>query len=270
MSYDFLGSAYFNTTYEELFLSLDSIKKQTLKPNKVVLVIDGPLSFDLKNLLFNFENILNIEILELEKNYGLGLALRKGTELCSSEYVLRFDTDDFNHPMRAAKQIKFMIDGNYDLSSSWIYEFLDSHENILNIKKLPLSKKNIRYMLPFRNPFNHPSICFKLLSIRNLEGGYRNIPYYEDYDLWIRAIYSGLNYANLKDILVGMKSENIIQRRRGFKKILCELKLFQTFWENSYLGFALFVPSFICRSLVRLLPLKFLQVFYKVILRNKI
>ena len=108
-------------------------------------------------------------------------------------------------------------------------------------------------MLPFRNPFNHPSICFKLLSIRNLEGGYRNIPYYEDYDLWIRAIYSGLNYANLKDILVGMKSENIIQRRRGFKKILFELKLFQTFWENSYLGIC-----FICAVI-------YMQIFSEII-----
>ena len=49
-----------------------------------------------------------------------------------------------------------------------------------------MKQKDIKKMIPFRNPFNHPSICFKLSSIKSLDGGYRDIPYYEDYDLWIR------------------------------------------------------------------------------------
>ena len=269
MDYDFLGAAYSNTTYDELYRSLYSIKEQTLKPNKVVLVLDGPLSFNVKNLISNFEKFLKIEILELDKNYGLGIALRRGTELCSSKYVLRFDTDDFNIPIRAARQIQFMIAGDYDISSSWVYEFLDSHKNMINIKKIPLSQKNIKNIMPFRNPFNHPSVCFKLSSIKSLDGGYRDIPYYEDYDLWIRAIYSGFSCANLKDALVGMQTKQIITRRRGFRKIFSELKLFKTFWNNSYIGFILFIPSFICRSLVKILPYNLVEVLYKKLLRNR-
>ena len=161
-----------------------------------------------------------------------------------------------------------MKGGDYDICSSWIYEFLDTHENIVNIKKVPLTKKDIKKMIPFRNPFNHPSICFKLSSIKSLDGGYRDIPYYEDYDLWIRAIYGGFNYANLNELLVGMQLNQMIKRRRGFKKIFCEFKLFKTFWNNSYLGFILFIPSFIFRSFLRLLPLNLLKILYKLILRN--
>ena len=51
MSYDFLGSAYIKTTYDEINRAFFSIKEQTLKPNKVVLVIDGPIIFDLDRLL---------------------------------------------------------------------------------------------------------------------------------------------------------------------------------------------------------------------------
>ena len=104
-----------------------SIKEQTLKPNKVILVIDGPLSFDLDEVLKDFQKFLKIHILKLDKNYGLGIALRKGLELCSSKFVLRFDSDDFNLPKRAEIQIKFMEKGNYDISSTWIYEFLYNH-----------------------------------------------------------------------------------------------------------------------------------------------
>ena len=63
MSYDFLGSAYINTTHDEINRAFFSIKEQTLKPNKVVLVIDGPIKFDLDNLLSNYDNFLKIEIL---------------------------------------------------------------------------------------------------------------------------------------------------------------------------------------------------------------
>ena len=269
MKYDFLGSAYINTSSEELHRSLLSIRHQTLKPNKVILVIDGPLSFNLDEVLKHFQKFLKIQILKLDQNYGLGTALRKGLTLCSSKFVLRFDSDDFNLPKRAEKQIKFMESGNYDISSTWIYEFLNDPENILRIKKIPLSQDNIRKMLPYRNPFNHPSICFKLNQIRNLDGGYRDLPFYEDYDLWIRALNQGLTCGNLKTILVGMKSNNLIKRRIGIKKIFYEAKLFKTFWQNSFYMFLLFIPSFILRMTIRLLPIKFVNFFYSYFLRYK-
>ncbi len=269
MNYDFLGSAYFRTSSEELHRALSSIKQQSLKPNSVILVIDGPLSFNLNEVLKQFRKVLKIQVLKLDKNYGLGIALRKGLELCSSKFVLRFDSDDFNMPERAEMQIKFMENGNYDISSTWVYEFFDYPENILRVKKIPLSQRNIKRMLPYRNPFNHPSICFKLKEIRNLDGGYRDIPFYEDYDLWIRAINKGLTCANLKTILVGMKSNNLINRRIGLKKIVFEAKLFKTFWQNSFKMFLLFIPSFVLRMTIRLLPSKFVDFFYSSFLRNK-
>ena len=220
MKYDFLGSAYINTSSKELHRSLLSIKEQTLKPHKVILVIDGPLSFNLDEVLKHFQKFLKIQILKLDKNYGLGIALRKGLTLCSSKFVLRFDSDDFNLPKRAELQIKFMENGNYDISSTWIYEFLNDPRDILRVKKIPLSQGNIRRMLPYRNPFNHPSICFKLHKIRNLDGGYRDFPFYEDYDLWIRALNQGLSCANSKTILVGMQLNNFLKAYSSINQII--------------------------------------------------
>tara|TARA_B100000073_G_C23728045_1_gene569887 strand:- start:1136 stop:1942 length:807 start_codon:yes stop_codon:yes gene_type:complete len=268
MEYDFLGSAYINTTYEELFRALTSIKKQTLRPNKVVLVIDGPIKFNLDKILLQFDNKLKIQIINLKKNSGLGVALRKGLEVCVSKYVLRFDTDDINIPIRAARQIQFMEQGQYDISSTSIFEFIGNPDNIIAVKKLPINNFKIKMMLPFRNPFNHPSICFKLNSIRNLDGGYRNFPFYEDYDLWIRAIYGGLKCANLDENLVGMNSDQLIKRRIGFEKTKNEWKLVKTFRNNSIFGFILFIPSFILRAFIRCLPVFFITFIYKKFLRS--
>ena len=57
----------------------------------------------------------------------------------------------------------------------------------------------------FRNPINHPTVAFLKESIIKLDGGYRNCPLYEDYDLWIRAFNSGLKFKNIAEPLVAMR-----------------------------------------------------------------
>ena len=105
MTYDFLGSAYINTSSADLNTALMSINKQTLKPNKVVLVFDGQVNPELFEVVRICENYLRIDLLVLRRNLGLGAALREGLNLCESKFVLRFDTGDYNFPMRAEKQL---------------------------------------------------------------------------------------------------------------------------------------------------------------------
>ena len=267
-TYDFLGSIYKKTTYEELDLCFSSIVHQTYKPKKIILVIDGPINLDIKKIIKKYSHFLKIKLIKLEKNMGLGLALRYGLKFCTSKYILRFDSDDYNLPYRAEKQIKFMESKNLDISSSSVYEFIDHPDNIRSIKNIPLTDSEIRRTLPFRNPFNHPSICFKLSSIIKIDGGYRDFPSYEDYDLWIRALSKGLICGNLKDKLVAMKVDNLIKRRKGINKIILEAKLLKTFWDNSFKNFLLFIPSYIIRSVIKLMPLRIIIFIYKNFLRS--
>ena len=67
-------------------------------------------------------------------------------------------------------------------------------------------------------------------------------PFYEDYDLWIRAIFSGLKFKNLDKQLVAMRVSNRSQRRIGIRLILMEFKLFLTFLEYSKFHAFLFFP----------------------------
>jgi len=267
MIYDFLGSIFIKNTLVELEASLNSIYQQSLKPNAVILVIDGPLNFDIDNILLKFENILNIKTHFLKNNLGLGIALREGLKLSDAEYILRFDIDDYNFPMRAQKQLNFMKNGSYDISSTYVSEFKSEPDNILRIKKVPKSQNLIKLFLPFRNPFNHPSICFKRTSIINI-GSYRNLPFYEDYDLWIRAASKGCKFANLDEVLVSMNVDQMVSRRIGLTQIISSIKLFSTFWVYSKKNFLIYIPAFFIRTIIFLLPEKVLELVYIKILRK--
>ena len=62
---------------------------------------------------------------------------------------------------------------------------------------MPISHNAISRRILCRNPINHPTVGFLRNPILNLNGGYRHFPYYEDYDLWIRALFSNLKFKNI-------------------------------------------------------------------------
>ena len=86
------------TKEKPLFLSesIRSIVNQTLMPNEVVILKDGPITVELNLVLEGFKNEYPdiIKIIPLKENIGLGLALRKGMLECSNDYVARMDSDD--------------------------------------------------------------------------------------------------------------------------------------------------------------------------------
>ena len=47
-----------------------------------------------------------------------------------------------------------------------------------------------------RNPMNHPAVCLQKERSGKC-GGYEPVPYYEDYDLWIRMLMNGCRMANM-------------------------------------------------------------------------
>ena len=92
--------------------ALDSLIKQKLKPNEIVIVVDGPIGVDIENILTNFEEIVyknNIElkIVRLNKNMGHGKAREMGIKNCSYDLVAIADADDLNHPNRFFYQVEY-------------------------------------------------------------------------------------------------------------------------------------------------------------------
>ena len=139
LKFSVLLSLYYRENAEYLKQSLDSIFKQTVKPNEVVLVIDGPITPELKTVVNEYDSIYKeLKIIPLKNNTGLGNALNEGLKHCLYDIVARMDTDDIAKPNRFEKQLEiFEKYPQVEVISCWIDEFQDSPLNIISTRKLP-------------------------------------------------------------------------------------------------------------------------------------
>lgn len=236
--------------------AMASVLEQTLVPNQIVLVCDGPLTEELNRAALDMQAAIQdrLLIIRLKKNSGLGIALNEGIKHCTNEYIARMDTDDLARPDRFEKQIAFMSEHELDLCSGTVQEFSGQRENRTGIRKLPITHEEIVRYAKRRNPMNHPAVMMKKDAVE-AAGGYRHMPLFEDYDLWIRMLQSGAKAGNLRDVLLDMRSGKGMYQRRGG---VAYLKNTSQFFENLYLsGFIskfIYCQNVLIRSVVSVVP----------------
>ena len=164
MNYSVLMSVYKGEKAEFFELSLKSMFEQTVMPEQVVVVCDGPLTKELDLVLDKFQKkypeILTIK--RLSKNMGIGYAANTGLKLCRNELIAKMDSDDISYNTRCEKQLKeFEKDKNLDLLGGYISEFEVNIFNEVAIKKVPLNYEDIIKYARRRNPFNNVTIMYK-------------------------------------------------------------------------------------------------------------
>ena len=264
-------SVYYKENPAFFNLSLESIINQTIKSDDIVLVCDGPLTDELEKVIAKHKtNVLNI--IRLDKNYGLGIALNEGLKHCKNNIILRADSDDYSLPNRAELELKFMIDHNYDVISSYVSEFTDSIDNSCSVRKVPLTQKQINKFCKTRAPFNHPSVVFDKRAIVDV-GGYIDFLFFEDYYLWARIIASKkYKYGNLDKPLVFMRIGNedeLLRRRFSKKAISSSYLIIKKLRELKIINWFEFLIILASRKLFNSLPFKIKKSIYKKILRTK-
>jgi glycosyltransferase involved in cell wall biosynthesis len=223
MDFSVLMSVYIKESPEFLEQSLESLLiNQTLLPTEVVLVKDGPLTDELETVIDKFKKQFpnQINIIGLEENQGLGKALNIGLANCNYELVARMDSDDISEEHRFETQIKYFKE-NYslDIVGGNIVEFYDTFSNPVAERKVPLSMQGITKMMKRRNPINHVSVMFKKSAVIEA-GGYKHLPYLEDYYLWVRMVESKCLMANIDDTLVYVRTGEGMYKRRGNKEYI--------------------------------------------------
>ena len=191
--YSVLMSVYYKENPEWLRISIDSMLNQTVFPSEFVLVEDGPLTEELNRVIGKYEKKYKnlFKIIKLEKNQGLGPALKIGVENCSNEYIARMDSDDYSVPERVEKELLiFKKIPELGMVGTNVVEFIDTPQNIISYVILPETNNEIIKFSKKRNPFRHPSIMFKKAAILGA-GNYREYYLCEDYDMWLRMIRAG-------------------------------------------------------------------------------
>jgi glycosyltransferase involved in cell wall biosynthesis len=209
-----LTAVYDAVEPEELRAALASLASQTRRPDQCVVVADGPLPSGLERVLDEFSRLLPLRVVRLERHSGSGPAKQAGLVASTSRYVAIADADDISRPERLAVQLALLGRG-YDLVGSSMEEFDGASGRVLGIRRFPADHEHIVVKLRRINPLNHPSVMMS--RARALAaGGYTDLPYLEDYDLWARMVAGGARLANAPDALVRFRGgEPALARRRS-------------------------------------------------------
>lgn len=264
-------SVYKNDDSRHFNTALRSLVKQTVKPDEIIIVVDGPIPQEIEKVLVSFqENNKNIIIHRLKENMGHGYARNIGLELSGYEYVALMDSDDICVNNRFELQLNFFKE-NSDVSilGGIIEEF--SKETDIDCPKRELPEKDVdlkRYM-KYRCPFNQMSVMFKKEHVVSV-GGYKDWFCNEDYYLWIRMALRGYKFHNLQEILLKVRTnENFYKRRGGYNYFKSEAKIQKLMLSKEIISLPVFLYNVTIRFVVQvLLPEKLRKHFFIIFTRK--
>ena len=266
-------SVYKNDNPEFFDRALESITDlQTVKPDEIVLVIDGPVSNEIDNVIEKYASRYAFNVIRLETNGGLGNALRIAVENAKNKFIARMDSDDISVNNRFEQQLVFFESNpNVDVLGGNITEFVEKEDNIISKRIVPSDNKIIREYAKKRCPFNHMTVMFKKDSVISA-GGYIDWHYNEDYYLWIRMMINNAVFANLNNELVNVRvDERLFLRRGGLSYYKSEKKLQKYMLEHKIINLMTYLENCFKRFLVQcIMPNSFRGWFYKHFARKKV
>lgn len=283
MDYSVLMSVYAKEKAEYFRRSLESIWAQTLPPQEVVLVCDGPLTEELEAVIGEYKVKFGetFKVIRLATNQGLGNALAEGIKHCSNELVARMDSDDIALPERCELQVKeFARNDNLAILSGTVLEFEgeageqseraltsgEAESNTITItgrRELPQTHDEILKFSRKRNPFNHPAVMYKKSAVEKC-GYSEKYPLFEDYYLWVRMLMAGYEGANLKEPLLYMRTTKDIYKRRGGKAYANNMLAFHKWMRaENWSSIKDYMTGAIPHYLICIAPAKIRKLVYK-------
>lgn len=255
---------------ENLEKSLVSVFTQTLAPNQVILVVDGPISQEVKEVTKRWQckEPLRLTLVCLEKNVGLAIALNIGLKYATGEFIARMDSDDICLPARFESQIDFLSKNpEVDVVGTWICEIDENDHQIKDMVEFPTTHEECLRFFEKRNPLAHPTVIFRRSFFEKIGRAY-SCKYFrktdQDTELWYQGFQSGCKFANVPKVLFKFRrSSNFYMRRSGLKSALVYLRNKIRF--NRGLHFGILADLFaICYFLMMLSPSWLKKILYRI------
>lgn len=265
--YSVLMSLYEKEHPDYLCLALDSMLKQTVKPDEIVLVEDGPLTAELYAVVDKYLPYLHV--VKNTRNMGLGLSLNEGLKVCKNELVARMDTDDLSKPDRCEKQLKLFAEKpELSIVGSYIDEFVDEPQNVISQRKVPTRSEDIYKFAKRRSAFNHPTVMYRKSSVLE-EGGYSDLKRNQDVDLFGRMLFHGYKAENIDEALLWFRSsDELSARRKSWENTKSYILTIKKFWIMGYSSFLDFLVVAMAQLGMYLMPIRIQNFIYKHFLRN--
>ena len=208
---------------------LASVAEQSWPADEVVVLLVGNINETLTSVLAAWQARLPIVQVGVAADLGFGSILARGTSCCRSEYVVHARALDVSQPWRVERQVGFLQQNPHlDLCGSCMWD-ADPHTMQPQTRQwVPEADTAIMAMLPYRNPFNLPTMVVRREKVLAC-GNYIDLPGAEDYHLWMRMLGSGSRGWNLQDDLVlGRSRARFVPRRSGVQQARTEYHLYRT------------------------------------------
>lgn len=269
--YSFLTSVYKKEHPDYFRLSLDSMVNQTVSPDEIVIVEDGPLTNGLYKIIDEYKTKYPdlIKLVINNENLGLGVSLNKGLEECRNEYVARMDTDDICKSIRCEKLLqKFKENQSLSIVGSYIDEFVGTTENIISQRRVPIEQDTIYNYAKRRSAFNHPAVMYKKSAVLTC-GGYSSLRRNQDVDLFGRMLFAGYEAENIPESLLLFRSSNeLSKRRKSWENTWSYISTIKRFWKMGYSSFFDFILVLCAQTLMYIMPTFLQNWIYKTFLRK--
>ena len=269
-----LMTTYINDDSEHFKVAFNSILEQTCLPSQIVIVLDGEVNNQVISYLEHQQsNALNIDIdiLALEQNVGLSMALNKGLEICKCAYIARMDSDDFSRQDRFQKQLDYMLSNpSVDMCGTYYEQYDGNLKNRLSMREVPLHGTELNKYAKLRTPINHVTIMFKRsVYLAGIKYPETRDPF-EDW--WFALYFIKGNYVihNLPFSSVMVRGgEAFTSRRNGWNYAIVEQKNISMMYQLGLMTLRDRFINFVIRFPIRLMPSNLLERFYNTMLREK-
>ncbi|MEN8260740.1 MAG: glycosyltransferase [Pseudomonadota bacterium] len=182
--------------------ALDSLRAQTFHPLEIIVVNDGSTDGTME-LLHQQPDIMLLD----HSHRGIAATLNEGLSAASGDYIARMDADDLCSPTRIEEQASHLDlykdigvvgcrvafggdreqQAGYATYVDWINSLIESDDIALN-----------RFV---ESPFAHPSVMFRRELFEKF-GAYRDGPFPEDYELWLRWMANGVRCGKVDEELL--------------------------------------------------------------------
>ena len=267
-----LMSVYYKENPLYLDDALNSVFNQSLVPSEVVLVEDGKLTIELDDIILKYVNKYPkiMKVIKYDENRGLGKALHDGVLECSNEIVFRMDSDDISDRNRFKITMDVFNSMNVDVVGGNILEYDDKMDCITGNRIVPSDNEQIVKMMKKRNAINHVTVAYKKDKVIEA-GNYLDMPYFEDYYLWVRMILNNSIFYNIQSNLVNVRCGNeMIKRRGGFNYIKHIINFENKIYKLKFIGFSTYIINVCERVFVSIVPNCLRKFVYDKFLRRKV
>ena len=266
LTFSVLMSVYKSEAAKSLDRALCSVwTDQSLKPQEIILVKDGPLGEELERIIEIWKSEIGdrLRIISNEINIGLTKSLNKGLNIVDTDLIARMDSDDVSLPNRFELQTNF-LEKNKDVDIvGGAVEIADAEGNVKYIRYFPFDHETAIKTIHKKSPLSHPAVMIRanILKEKNLkyDERYRNS---QDIVFWFDAIAAGCKLANIKEPVLRFTETEDVYTRRGKVRAKNEFLAFSRGIKKIYGPFTMKQIYPMMRYLIRCMPPKLIRVLY--------